>query len=339
MRNVHEILKPKFTATTVLVLIVAMAIACAPASQPAQNKDPNATPEPTATPEIEYLVDSSGHRFAVEVVPEREGPIILEQSLESYALNHQATKEANQRSGRSIDPEPKQTVIIYVDSAARVEEIEKYLKRASITVIIKSTEPSVSWPGALRADIPITTLLDLADQPGVLRIERVPEGIPQSGNPQQEPDPTEWTLPPPPTSLPVKPVVSRNLQRMITRHTEEKANRRAAGENLPTVYVEIVVTLQGPEHVDALVEFMNDHATGDIIFNKYDGTNRNVNGAIARIDLDLVRTVEAMPGVIEIYEVIPASPASQLQQGVPTLLENGYPIVLRNRHRGRKYKL
>ena len=339
MRNVHEILKPKFTAAAVLVLIVAMAISCATAGQPTQDKDPNATPEPTATPEIEYLVDSSGHRFAVEVHPEREGPIILEQSLESYALNHQATKEANQRSGKSIDPEPRPEVIIYVDSAARVEEIEQYLKQASITVISKTTEPSVSWPGALIANIPITKLLDLADQPGVLRIERILEGMPQSGNPQQEPDPTEWTIPPPPTSLPVKPVVSRNLQRMIARHTEEKANRRAAGENLPTVYVEIVVTVQGPEHVDALVEFMNEHATGWVSSNKYDGTNRNVNGTIARIDLDLVPNVEAMPGVIEIYEVIPASPASQLQQGVPTLLENGYPIVLRNRHRGHKYEL
>ena len=135
---------------------------------------------------------------------------------------------------------------------------------------------------------------------------------------QQKPTPTEWTLPPPPTSLPVKPVVSRNLQRMIARHTEEKANRRAAGENLPTVYVEIVVTVQGPEHVDALVEFMNEHATGWVSSNKYDGTNRNVNGTIARIDLDLVPTVEAMPGVIEIYEVVPHSLNSQPKQGMPT---------------------
>ena len=181
MKTVYEILKPKFTATAVLVLIVAMAIACAPAGQPAQD-DPNATPEPTATPEIEYLVDSSGNRLAVEVVPEREGPIILEQSLESYALNYQATKEANQRSGRSIDPEPRPKVLIYVDSAARVEEIEKYLKRASINVISKSTEPTVFWPAGLVANIPITKLLDLADQPGVLRIEETPEGMPQSNN-------------------------------------------------------------------------------------------------------------------------------------------------------------
>ena len=177
MKTVYEILKPKFTATAVLVLIVAMAIACAPAGQPAQDV-PKATPEPTATPEVEYLVDSSGNRLAVEVVPEREGPIILEQSLESYALNYQATKEANQRSGRSIDPEPKPKVLIYVDSAARVEEIEKYLKRASINVISKSTEPTVFWPAGLVANIPITKLLDLADQPGVLRIEETPEGMP-----------------------------------------------------------------------------------------------------------------------------------------------------------------
>ena len=135
---------------------------------------------------------------------------------------------------------------------------------------------------------------------------------------QQEAPPTEWTLPPPPTSLPVKPVVNRNLQRMIARHAEEKANRRAAGETAPTVYVEIVVTVAEPKHVDALVEFMNEHATGWVSSNKYDGTNRNVNGAIGRIDLDLVPTVEAMPGVIEIYEVIPAQPSSQLQRGVPT---------------------
>ena len=44
MKTVYEILKPKFTATAVLVLIVAMAIACAPAGQPAQD-DPKATPE------------------------------------------------------------------------------------------------------------------------------------------------------------------------------------------------------------------------------------------------------------------------------------------------------
>ena len=106
---------------------------------------------------------------------------------------------------------------------------------------------------------------------------------------------------------------------MIARHTEEKANRRTAGETAPTVYVEIVVTVAEPKHVDELVEFMNEHATGWVDWNKYDGTNRNVNGAIGRIDLDLVPTVEAMPGVIEIYEVIPARHGSQLQQGVPTL--------------------
>ena len=56
--------------------------------------------------------------------------------------------------------------------------------------------------------------------------------------------------------------------------------------------------------MDALVEFMDEHATGWVSSNKYDGTNRKVNGAIARIDIDLVPTVEAMPGVIEIYEVV-----------------------------------
>ena len=182
MTTVYDIIKAKLTATAVLVLIVTMAIACAPAGQPAQDKDPNATPEPTATPEIKYLVDSSGHRFPVEVRPEREGPIILEQSLEHNALEYQATKDANQRSSRSIDPEPRPEVIIYVDSAARVQEIEQYLKRASITVISKTTEPSVSWPGALIANIPITKLIDLANQPGVLRIEEIPRGMPQSSN-------------------------------------------------------------------------------------------------------------------------------------------------------------
>ena len=136
---------------------------------------------------------------------------------------------------------------------------------------------------------------------------------------QQEAPPAEWTPPPPPTSPAVKPVVNTNLQRKLARHAEEKANRRAAGETAPTVYVEIVVTVAEPENVDELVEFMNEHATGWVDWNKYDGTNRNVNGAIARIDLDLVPTVEAMPGVIEIYEVIPAQPSSQLQQSVPTL--------------------
>ena len=136
---------------------------------------------------------------------------------------------------------------------------------------------------------------------------------------QQKAPPAEWTPPPPPTSPAVKPVVNTNLQRKLARHTEEKANRRAAGETAPTVYVELVITVAEPKHVDELVEFMNGHATGWVSSNKYDGTNRNVNGAIGRIDLDLVPTVEAMPGVIEIYEVIPAQPASQLQHGVPTL--------------------
>ena len=184
MRTVHDILIPKLTTAAVIVLIVAIAITCAPASQPTQDTDPNATPEPTATPEIEYLTDSSGRTFASEAVTKREGPIILEQSLESYALNYQTTKEANQRSGGSIDPEPKRTVFIFVDSAARVEEIEKYLKSASINVIVKSTEPGVSWPGTLVANIPMTKLLDLANQPGVLRIQGVLEGMSQSGNPQ-----------------------------------------------------------------------------------------------------------------------------------------------------------
>ena len=74
MKTVYEILKPKFAAATVLVLIVAIAIACAPAAQPAQDTNPTITPEPTATPEIEYLTDSSGRTFASEVVQKKEGP-------------------------------------------------------------------------------------------------------------------------------------------------------------------------------------------------------------------------------------------------------------------------
>ena len=182
MKTVYEILKAKLTATAVLVLIIAIAIACAPASQPAQDTNGEATPEPTTTPEIKYLVDSSGHRFAVEVHPEREGPIILHSSLEHNALEYQATKEANQRSGKSFDPEPRPKVLIYVDSAATVQEIEKYLKRASINVISKSTEPTVSWPAGLVASVPLTKLIDLANQPGVLRIEEIPEGTPESSN-------------------------------------------------------------------------------------------------------------------------------------------------------------
>ena len=87
--TVYDIIKPKFTATTILVLIIAIAIACAPAAQPAQDTNGKATPEPTATPEIEYLVDSSGNRFAAEVHPEREGPVILHRSLD-WALYTQA---------------------------------------------------------------------------------------------------------------------------------------------------------------------------------------------------------------------------------------------------------
>ena len=112
MKTVYDIIKAKFSATAVIVLIIAIAIACGPAGQPAQDTNGEATPEPTATPEIKYLVDSSGHRFAVEVVPEREGPIILHSSLERNALEYQATKDANQRSGKSIDPEPRPKVII-----------------------------------------------------------------------------------------------------------------------------------------------------------------------------------------------------------------------------------
>ena len=184
MKTVYEILKPKFTATASLALIIAITMACTPTGQ--------ATPEPTATPEIEYLVDSSGRRFAAEVVPEKEGPIILEQSLESRALRYQATRNANERSGRSIDPEPKRKVVIYVDSTARLEEIERYLERAAIKVISKSTTPSESSAPGLVAIVPITVLLDLANQPGVLRVKGVLLSMPQSGNLQNEqPNPNE----------------------------------------------------------------------------------------------------------------------------------------------------
>ena len=182
MKTVYDIIKTKFSATAVLVLIIAIAIACAPAGQPAQDTNGKATPEPTTTPEIEYLTDSSGRRFTSEVDPEQEGPVILHRSLEHNALEYKATKEANQRSGKSIDPEPKPKVLIYVNSAARVEEIEKYLKKASINVISKSTEPTVSWPAGLVANVPLTKLIDLANQPGVLRIEEIPRGMPQSRN-------------------------------------------------------------------------------------------------------------------------------------------------------------
>ena len=192
IKTVYEILKPKFTGTAILVLIIAITMACTPTGQPTQDTNSQATPEPTATPEIEYLVDSSGRRFAAEVVPEKVGPIILEQSLESRALRYQATRNANERSGRSIDPEPKRKVVIYVDSTARLEEIDRYLERAAIKVISKSTTPAESSAPGLVAIVPITVLLDLANQPGVLRVKGVLLSMPQSGNLQNEqPNPNE----------------------------------------------------------------------------------------------------------------------------------------------------
>ena len=56
-------------------------------------------------------------------------------------------------------------------------------------------------------------------------------------------------------------MVNANLQRKLANHVENKANKNAAGETAPTVYVELVITVQGPEHVDALFEFMNEYAT------------------------------------------------------------------------------
>ena len=88
-----------------------------------------------------------------------------------------------------IHPEPKQRLVIYVDSAARVEEVEQYLNQASNEVISKTTTPTISWPAALVATGPITTLLDLANQPGVLRIAGVLRSMPQSGNPPQDTKP------------------------------------------------------------------------------------------------------------------------------------------------------
>ena len=239
-----------------------------------------------------------------------DGDTIIDTNLLNKIHQHNVKRARHERNGRPMEP-VFVNIVVGVSHPDNVDDLVVFMKEHSLDHVYWDKGDGTTFPpGGASGYINIELVPTISLMPGIFSIHEITPSRP-TGNPHQSTTPTtaqtpeaptiEWTPPPPPTGPAVKPVVNTNLQRKLANHVENKANKRAASENLPTVYVELVITVQGPEHVDALVEFMNEHATGWVSSNKYDGTNRNVNGAIGRIDLDLVPTVEAMPGVIEIY--------------------------------------
>ena len=325
--------------TTALLIAVAIAIACAPTAPSSQVTE---APE-TTSPNLTTSQDDNGQNplqaqqttEQQSVSPQESSPTatippplqpdgdpVIDSNLQDKMDRYNKDKAEHERTGQTMEP-VFVDLIVTVSQPENVDVVVVFMKEHSLGPVYWDKGDGTTFPpGGASGYVNIELVPTISLMPGIFSIHEITPSRP-TGNPHQSTTPTtaqtpeaptiEWTPPPPPTGPAVKPVVNTNLQRKLANHVENKANKRAASENLPTVYVELVITVQGPEHVDALVEFMNEHATGWVSSNKYDGTNRNVNGAIGRIDLDLVPTVEAMPGVIEIYEVIPARPASQLQ--------------------------
>ena len=111
--------------------------------------------------------------------------------------------------------------------------------------------------------------------------------------------------------------IESNLRRKYNSHmaTKEENDRRRA----PTeaVHIRVAITTDGPDHVDGLVEFLEQNTDDDWIrWNKGDPAERYGSGALATVSIELLHTIAGLPGVIKVKEVRKAQPAGTNQQSL-----------------------
>ena len=121
----------------------------------------------------------------------------------------------------------------------------------------------------------------------------------QSVSPQES-SPTATI--PPPLQPDGDPVIDSNLQTVIDRYNEDKAEHEQTRQTMEPVFVDIIVIVSHPDEVDDLVVFMKEHSTGHVYWGKGDETTAEAGGANGRVNIELIPTIALMPGVIDVHE-------------------------------------
>ena len=177
-------------AAMALIALVIVALACGPSAPAGQDEpapEPTATAEPTAAPTDE----SSDANDSLPPPPtrtqlERQYPN-LDGNLIQKIEQHEAASGAGGASGSSDQPTPTPELIdliIFLDTADRTDEIQNFLEDNNVSRIncVKGRSDSLV-KGSCGATVPVSLLRSLAEQSGVLRIEKALPTWPASNLP------------------------------------------------------------------------------------------------------------------------------------------------------------
>ena len=180
-----------------MIALVIVALACGPSAPAGQDDD--ATPEPTATavPTDEPSDDNDFPPPTPTLTQlERQYPN-MDGNLKRQIEQHEATSEARGASGSSDQPTPTPELILILlltDTAERVDAAKEFLEdngAREINCYKGSSEDVIK--GECSAYVPVSLLRSLAEQTGVLRIERMYPSRPQSSlqSPSSQRNPVE----------------------------------------------------------------------------------------------------------------------------------------------------
>ena len=208
----------RITLLAALVLIAISAIACTPAApskQGSESDNATTTPEPTATlkpgeptqtPKIGDPVPSSPGTPPAIYLPNPEGtlvpheainppltPRVLTSHLRQQIELREATREAQRSAGEREETGEAIWIEINLDSDDRVDEVAKYLGKKSIPIVTKGPKTPVT-PPTIIAIVWVSTLREISELEGVVRIEAVPGSFPGSSNQRTQPQPSSKSL-------------------------------------------------------------------------------------------------------------------------------------------------
>lgn len=177
----------KYTLLTAAVgLIIAcwlvLAGACGPAAPAAQTATSTDETLNTPTPTPDSGLADDGLPAVPPPLPtltrlDREYPHLegtIRDQIEQYEATQAASgaSRASRSSGQSTPPETT-SVIIYVDTPERVDDLENFLQENAAAQILctKGSDESVI-KGVCGAVVPVPLLRNLAEQTGVLKVEK-----------------------------------------------------------------------------------------------------------------------------------------------------------------------
>ena len=195
------------TLTVSLIAVALVALACgpsAPAGQDDPTPEPTANTEPTAAPTDESSDDNDFPPPTPTLTQLERQYTNLDGNLIQEIEKHEATSGVRGASGSSDRPTPELVpVIIFTDTAERVDDLKSFLEDNGASQILcdkGSSEDVIK--GGCAAHVPVSLLRSLAEQPGVLRIDKEyvqqPASNLQSPSSQQTPadahGATAWRL-------------------------------------------------------------------------------------------------------------------------------------------------